>query len=202
MKMTPKKIAVIAVLAIIAIIAAIFLAKPGASGTVKIVNANTVSDSTIRFNDKELKPLAGTASDYSLAPGDYTLKVTASGYTPFSTHFTVHKGDTLTVNVTLKPKSDPTIKSIGQIVFPPSTPSNMSVVNTVYFYNKTWAIVTIKTPDGNEGVIVAQYSASNSVWNVVLGPGTLFLQSDVQSLPSDVAKNMESYVDTSGGEGE
>lgn len=197
--MTPKKIFVLSILVVIAV-AALFLVRPASAGTVKLSNTDAIEGLSVRFNDKHIDPEKGSSTTYSLPVGSYTLQATATGYTPFTARFTVHKKDTLTINITLKPTTDPTIQTIGQIILPSSAPSNMSITNTTYFYNKTWAVIAVKIPDGDTGVMATQYNAADGTWLTKLGPGTLFAQSDVQTLPSAVATYMEQYVDTSGGE--
>jgi hypothetical protein len=62
---------------------------------------------------------------------------------------------------------------------------NFNITSTHYFDNQQWVVVSVSTiPDNNGAVLVLQ--KLNGSYQVVLGPGTLFSSSDVQSMPASV----------------
>jgi hypothetical protein len=67
----------------------------------------------------------------------------------------------------------------------PAVGKNFKVLRATYFNNKQWVVVVVSgIPDNDNAVLILQ--ELNGVYRVVLGPGTLFPSSSVQSMPLDV----------------
>lgn|GEM_PF-977321 len=65
-----------------------------------------------------------------------------------------------------------------------------TITQTAYFETNTWAVATITNSDGsNTSYIVLQ--KVNGVFQVILGPGTAFAQSDNNQLPASVQQYLQ-----------
>jgi hypothetical protein len=74
------------------------------------------------------------------------------------------------------PNSATTIPQIGK---------DFEISSTHYLDNKQWVIASVKhLPDMNAATLVLQ--KQHSIYVVVLGPGTIFSASDIQTAPPEV----------------
>jgi hypothetical protein len=86
----------------------------------------------------------------------------------------------------------PLAGTISQSIIPPQSKGilpvvgkNFNITSTHYLDNRQWVVVSVSSiPDNNSAVLVLQELDGN--YQVVLGPGTLFLASDVQFMPTEV----------------
>lgn len=160
---------------------------------------------TIELQLPDLKSLSAKLDNKALAirnadttisttPGKHTLDVSKSGYHSFSTAFTVTAGQTTVVNVTMQLTNPPSSAQSAPQNIQASLEQALSgfdIQNVVYFYNNTWAFVTLSAGDGNNGIAVASYDSSTGKWTMALGPGTGFTSDDVKGLPSNVVTYMK-----------
>lgn len=177
-------IGVIGILALILMIAAI--GKSQTTGNLQIdFNTPDQTGLVATLNNKPFL-ISGLRASYELKAGNYHLVVNKPGYTAFATDFSVSHAKTTTVNVTLTRSFEPTLTTSDQIDIPDVTISNITIINTVYFYDKTWAFVKIRTADGNNAHVVVRYDDVGQKWEVMAGPGTIFSQTTLAGVPSDV----------------
>lgn len=130
----------------------------------------------------------------STSPGKHTLNVSKTGYHMFATTFTVTVNQTTVVNIAMQLTNPPSSSaSSSQHIQASLTQAlnGFTIQKVVYFYDNTWAFVSVAASDGNNGILVASYSSKTDAWSVVLGPGTGFTASDVQGLPSNVVDYMK-----------
>lgn len=155
-------------------------------------NTSSIRDASIQFNGEEIKPAEskGNQATYYLKKGEYTIRVSQDGYKPFGTTFSVTSGQSVSINIQLDLDSDPTITSPTQIK---GLGSDITISDVHYFYNKTWAVMSVSTANTDPAILAARYSPAQHSWSIVLGPGTLFSVDDTAALPSQVA----SYLNTS-----
>ncbi len=66
--------------------------------------------------------------------------------------------------------------------------------NTHYFYNKQWAVTLVVPTKSNADSPTVVLKRVNSLYQVVLGPGTAFSSSSITSLPV----NVSSFLNTEG----
>lgn len=173
------------------------------SGTVTLsYNTSDISNTLVHFNNQTIAPKATTTKSqtYSLTPGSYDVAVNNPGYNSFSTHFTVAARQNIIINIYMNLATTPSITSVQQLPLSSSLAATMSITNVIYFYNQTWAVVTIQDNNGNTGVIVVTYRAASATWAATLGPGTTFNAISIQALPSDVQQDLISnnYVNVEG----
>jgi hypothetical protein len=164
----------------------------GKKGTVRVMfNLPDTSQLNVTLNDKPLK-ITGVDQTVTLSATKYSFKATRPGYNAFTTSFTLKDGAHLTLNVTMQrdqSKQD-TLTTPEQIPSIDTTVANMSVTDVQYFYQKTWAFVTLQQ-DGNTAYAVVKYNPQSADWDVFSGPGTSFSSSSVQGAPSDVFNYMQ-----------
>lgn len=194
-----------AALAVIGIIAALAVSSLGQpqTGTVHIsYNTNTLPNSAITFNGKSY-PAAGNVNQtvtYNLPHGNYSLAIRLAGYKSFSTSFSLATGSTIVVTAHLSLSSDPTIHDLGQITG--LTNSALIVQSINYYYNQTWTTITVQASatDTDTAVIVASYTPATASWQLRLGPGTYFQNSDISNLPQQVQNYLQAnnYVNSGG----
>lgn len=143
--------------------------------------------------------IKGLNAEYRLHRGTQDLVISKTGYKTTSTKFNVTPG---TSAVTIKPVGvtprDTTIAtsqlaaSLAAVI-----PSSFFVQQSQFFYSNTWAVVTIDNQQQDTAILVANYVGGSIGWKIVLGPGTLFSQSDMTKVPPDVATYMseQNYID-------
>jgi len=71
----------------------------------------------------------------------------------------------------------------------PQENKDFTITDLHYFGGRAWVVATVKQKDaGNDGSAVLVLKSSSGSYDVVLGPGTAFPKSYLQSLPSDVGQ--------------
>ncbi len=126
--------------------------------------------------------------------GKHTLDISKSDYHSFATTFTVTAGQTTVVNVTMQLIHPPTAAESSTQQIQASLVQalhDFAIQKIIYFYDNTWAFVTLSAGDGNNGIAVASYDSSTGKWTMQLGPGTGFTSDDVRGLPSNVVTYMK-----------
>ena len=170
------------------------------------------SGAAISFNGNYIKPKANDSYVYNLRSGNVLLAVTEPGFANFSTSFELNPGQTININVNLKPSSKPSATDLSKIVLSTSSvsastlasqysPSATATAN--YFDNNTWAYVTVDTM-GGPGVayFILQYNETLGRWVIVSGPlddsGNV---GGLNALPQDMQQYLKSKGDYSGNGG-
>jgi hypothetical protein len=125
-----------------------------------------------------------------LKAGHHSLELDKLGYYQFTTDFTVVQGQPVTINAIMRRSVDSTINSASQIEGLAEAAPNSKLTNIVYFYDKTWAVVTVNS-NGNSGTLVVYFDDSAQNWKIILGPGTLFSNTSMGGLPNDVVTYMQ-----------
>jgi hypothetical protein len=160
-------------------------------GTVRIMfNLPDTSQLHAALNNK---PLTITTLDQTVTLGaaKYSLTATRPGYKTFTTTFTVEGGAHITLNVAMqRDQKQQSTLAPNQIPAIHDTVADMSVTDAQYFYQKTWAFVTLQQ-DGNTAYAVIKYNSQTNDWDVFSGPGTLFSNNDLQGAPADVFNYMQ-----------
>lgn len=135
--------------------------------------------------------VTGIQDSYTLHDGSYTLDIKKAGYNEFTTTIDIKTGSNFLINVPFQlsstpPKiSAPTLSSLGV------KQAGVQITGINYFNNSSWAVLNLSL-DGSDGaVLVAQYDAATESWISALGPGTSFLPSAVQVLPSSVQQYLQ-----------
>ena len=171
-------------------------------GTVKLVlNVTDSHGLAVKFNGQTSKE---TGTTYHIKPGDYTIVVSKPGFKDFSMQFSLNKSQPVTINVRLPLSSDSTITDVAQLAIPNIAGiPDIQIGGVQYFYDKTWAVVTLQSSVTDTAQVVVQYDAPSAAWHTTLGPGTLFDPFDVQKLPPQVAGylNANNFVTPGGGGG-
>jgi hypothetical protein len=68
---------------------------------------------------------------------------------------------------------------------------DFTIQSTQYFNNQQWAVVLVSSvPDNNNAILVLEKLNGN--YQVVLGPGTSFSTTDIQTMPSNVISYLTS----------
>lgn len=179
--------------------------KQSATGTLLIqLKITDTTDLTAKLNNKNIALDPQSNNPQTLAPGDYSLTITKPGYKDFSSHFTVVKDQTTQVTVSLtRTTPTPTQPTTPGNKIPDATGVNtdFTIVNSVYFYDKTWAFSTVNLPDGTSAYVVLHYNDNAKAWQTAVEPGTIFPAESVASLPADVLSYMQqnNYILDSGG---
>jgi hypothetical protein len=165
---------------------------PNSKGTVRIIfNLADTSQLNVTLNNKPLK-ITDVDQTVTLDAAKYSFKATRPGYNAFTTTFTLQRSAHITLNITMqRDKSQQSaLTTPSQIPSINTTVANMSVTDVQYFYQKTWAFVTLQQ-DGNTAYAVVKYNPQTTDWDVFSGPGTIFSSSDMQDAPSDVFNYMQ-----------
>lgn len=177
-------------------------------GTMKLV-ASGIADGTgltISLNSSPFTAKSFISSgsfSKSLPAGSYTIQATEPGFKSFSTQFTINWDRSTIIEVSLPPNTDTTITSWSQVQSKGDpaqwdTPAQyitnpnptITITNVVYFYNKTWALIT--TYDGSQyGYEMAKYDPQKSVWIGVAETTQFFSNDNVYSMPSEVQTYLE-----------
>lgn len=174
----------------------------GASGQGTVVVAyspTTVVGLTISFDGKQ-QLLHLSPATYHLTAGNHALKITAIGYKPFSKTVPVAKGQTVQVNAQLQPVQSitaATAPSNATIVLPDDLQGlSITVLDTRYFYNNSWAVLHVNTPDDDNVVLVLQLDASSGKWQTAAGPAIGFDPVVAGDLPALIQQylNDNNYV--------
>ncbi len=156
---------------------------PSANVTIQYRAGLDTSNTKVRFNDMEVVSTKDTT--YVLKPGSYELKISKPGYQDFSTNFTLEESQVMLINAQLEPTAEPAIVDASQLSLYEGI-TNAQVLDTQYFYDKTWAVVTLNTSDETNTVVVAKFNAATNAWETILGPGVAFNYEDAQQLPPQV----------------
>lgn len=183
-----KRVLWLAIAVIILIVGyAIFAKIYNAHGNVVITfNLPDTDNLQVALNNKSL-PISGLSSNHQLRAGRYTLKATKTGYDTFNTSFTVKSGQQQLISITMQRpavNSDQD-KAAMEKKLDQSFP-NATITMAQFFYQNTWAFIKLQTPDGNNAMAIEQYDAKSQTWNTIQGPGTLFDQTILPNLPTDV----------------
>ena len=171
------------------------------SGTME-VTINNLPDQNGLVVSLNQKPLTNVSPDSTgafseeLSGGTYTLQVNKPGYKAFSAQFSITPSQTTLINVNPQPIADTTITNWSQVhasdpvqfddapTGSGTSPSPaVSIVNVQYFYNKTWAFLTVN--DGSAyGYEVAQYNFQTNSWVGIAGTSQYFSNYYVNEMPS------------------
>lgn len=177
-------------------------------GSVELM-ASGIADSnglTISLNGTPLaigKFVSSGSLSKSLPSGSFDLKATKPGFKPFSVQFTVASPRATIVSVSLQPTIDTTIDSWDQVQAKGDpaqweTPTQfitnpnpiITITNVVYFYNKTWALIT--TYDGTQyGYEIARYDFQRNTWVGTAATTQFFSNTDVYNTPLQFQKYLE-----------
>lgn len=123
---------------------------------------------------------------YSIKTGsNIRIVIESPGYETLSTSFSAKANETIHVRADLKPTRTQPLNNLAQLNLATSLPAGTSF-RAVYFYNETWAYITLTNPITDPAVVIAQYSPSSDKWKVILGPGTGFDESETGVLPNAV----------------
>jgi hypothetical protein len=197
MKSPTKTFLIIPALCVVAIIFAIYLSKQ--TGTVSVTsNLVSTKGETVTFNGKTYST-NGKSFSYKLHRGNYQVKITVPGYQAFSSQFSLKTDQNIIVNASINLGYTPSISNISQIDTGNQSLSNSQLVGVDYFYSNLWAVVTL-TADGENGVLVAEYSPAAKEWGSIVGPGTLFTPDSVDILPTLIQSYLinQGYVNGEG----
>lgn len=191
--MNMKKLLIIGapILVIIAILLGL-TAHSRQTGSVQIIFSLPDQDNiTATLNDK---PLAITSAQktYQLRTGSYKLVVKKPNYKDFTANFTVAANDSLVITASMQRAvaTTPTTATAAIQKDMTNTLGDAQITGVTFFYNNTWAFITASS-DGNGAYIVAHYDDVYNTWQATVGPGTLFLQSQLSGLPTDVVNYMQ-----------
>jgi hypothetical protein len=147
-------------------------------------NVASTQGVTVTFNGHSIVP--SSPNTYLLKPGIYSLAIAGEGYSPFAAHLNLKAQQKFVVSVQLSLNSDSTIQNIAQLNLPNGQNiPGASITAINYFYNQTWAVVSLQA-EGSSAVVVVEYSVVADTWTTILGPGTAFTQANSQDLPSKV----------------
>jgi hypothetical protein len=154
---------------------------------------------SLKLNNQS-KEVMNLNPSYQVAAGTYHLDVSKPGYKDFSSDLTVDTGLATHINITMQRTVIPPASGLDNRVKTDVQIPGLNITATEYFYDKTWAFVTIQTSEGNVGFLVTKYDDTAGTWRTVMGPGTSFDPGDVASLPNDVATYMKqnNYVPEGG----
>jgi hypothetical protein len=152
------------------------------------------SSLSLSINSKNYQPVS-LADNYTLHRGTYTVRVTKTGYQPFSAGFSIKTGQTVIVNADLVAEVTPPALSLsttytsgsvgpGAPTLASTLPSTTTIDALAYFYGQTWAVLTLDQHTGI-GIIVcvAQYQTASHAWVVAVQPDDDFSSNSVASLP-------------------
>ncbi len=198
-----KKLLVVVVGIVLLIVAVIGLqASHGSVKTGTLTIAFKLPDHdglSLKLNNQS-KEVTSLNPSYQVAGGAYHLDISKPGYKDFSTDITVSNGLATNVAVALQRTTIPPTSGLDSRVKTDVQIPGLTITATEYFYDKTWAFVTIQTSEGNVGFLVSKYDDSANTWRTVMGPGTSFDAGDVATLPNDVATYMKqnNYVPEGG----
>lgn len=169
------------------------------TGTVKLVlHPAAITNVTATLNNKPIT-LNTTTTNYTLKAGTYTLVVTKTGYNSFSQQFILGANHSLVININLRidaptPTSTPSNTAPAAQTPIGTTIQDRQIIDTVYFANSTWAFVNTTRSDGAIAFFIIQYDGASQTWNTAFGPGTIFPQSNLSILPTD----MQAYLQNNG----
>jgi hypothetical protein len=186
------------VVAIIVLIVIILFTHSNKSGTLQLsLNLPDYQNLSVKLNNQKLA-VDQLQSQDSLTKGSYTLNISKPNYKNFSEQFTIASGQTVLINVNLVRSINTAVNSWSQIKSANILAPGATITQTVYFYQQTWAFLTIQLY-GQQAFVVTKYDDSSSQWVAVLGPGTFFTSANVSSLPSDVVNYMNNNNYVAGG---
>jgi hypothetical protein len=142
---------------------------------------------TARFNGKVTKPAKGTT--YNLNPADYTLKLSGDGYKDFTSKFSLKAGQTLLINVNVQPSNPASVDvtSAAQIDYlPAGIAGAATITSTKYFYDNTWVVLTVDTPEDSGLFLVANYKGDTQSWVSIVDPTVIFDATTASRLPAEI----------------
>jgi hypothetical protein len=169
-------------------------------GTVVIVySPTTITGLSITFDGKQ-QQLNIPPATYHLSPGNHALKIHAVGYKVFSKTVPVTKGQTVQVNAQLQPVqaiTSTTAPNSSTIILPDGLQgSGVTVLDTQYFYNNSWAVLHVDTPADSNVPLILQLDPASGKWQTVAGPAVGFDSDTVGNLPALIQQylNDNDYV--------
>lgn len=137
--------------------------------------------------------ITGQQATYKLHSGEKKLHITKPGYKQFSKDFSLQTGQTLVITVNMQPNklvSPSEATSQLKQSFLGSLPADFSVRQADYFYDTTWVVAEVVIGDSNTALLVGEREKNGDTWEIILGPGTLFTNANIQDLPSAVSARM------------
>ncbi|HSX43005.1 MAG TPA: PEGA domain-containing protein [Candidatus Saccharimonadales bacterium] len=161
-------------------------------GTVSITyNPSPISELSIAFDGTERDPATSPAS-YKLSTGNHKLVMSAPGYETFSVTVHVTAQQTVTVNAQLHLKNTAPVTSSDQIILP-DTIHGAQILDTQYFYNKSWAIVRANTTEDTNLILILQFDTSSNKWITAIDPATIFEGSAIANLPALIQQYLNDH---------
>jgi hypothetical protein len=181
----PMIITVVIVVILAAILATIYTNVNNRRGELDVIlQLQDTNGLSLKIDGQE-QTVTDTQPVYALKPGDHTISISKSGYKDFSADFTIKNKETITINATMTRTEAGTpevsSKAIVNVDIPGST-----ITESHYFYQKTWAVIHLRSPDGNTAWVVYRYDDDSSAWIAEAGPGTVFEQESLDGLPQSV----------------
>lgn len=167
----PLLIATIAVIIVLVLSVGFTLRRhrPPSRGTVTIqYTPADASNVSISISNRQQKTGASPVK-YTLAPGSYSLKITAPGYRDFTATVPVTYNQTTLVNAQLQQTKQATITSPSQLSLPANV-GTVTILAVQYYYNNSWAVARINTTYDSDAALVVQYDQASGTWKTVIGP--------------------------------
>jgi hypothetical protein len=152
------------------------------------VNAPDSENMTVRINQARVAD-DSLQENYRVHPGSQSLTIEKPGYEKFTVQFTVKRNRTVVINANLKSAVTTSVEDRATQLTQYLAARNYAVQSLQYFYDNTWAFVTIDV-GGDTGHAVVKYVSTTNTWKFALSPGSFFSSSDVGDLPKDVVNYM------------
>jgi len=186
------------IIAIAVLVVVILLTHSKGPSTLQLnLNLPDYQNLSVKLNSQPLA-ISQAQTTENLKKGFYTLNISKPNYKNFSTQFTISDGQTVLVNAVLMRLINTAVVSWSQISSANTLAPGATLVQATYFYQQTWAFLTI-TSNGEQGYAVVKYNDLSNQWQVVLGPGTYFTSAGVATLPTNVANFMNNNNYVAGG---
>lgn len=182
---------------LIAIVGIVLQRKSTSSTGTVAINLNVPDQNYMKatLNGENFK-ITGQNDTYQLRPKDYTLVIEKTGYKKFQATFTVVKDQTVTITAKLERNATPAALNTTMVAADNTDISIGKILSSKYFYDNTWAVISVETDGGNSGIVVMNYNDASKRWYTILGPDTVFSTESMQAVPSDVSDylNQNNYV--------
>jgi hypothetical protein len=83
-----------------------------------------------------------------------------------------------------------TLVTSGGVSELPTPEVDFKLDDTAYFENNTWVVSSVVPLNNAFNPSIVVMKKQSGVFQVVLGPGSAFIQSDLQNVPASVANNL------------
>jgi hypothetical protein len=148
---------------------------------------------TAAFNGKVTKAAKGTT--YNLDPASYTAKISKPGYKDFTSKFSLKAGQTVLINVNLQLANPASadVTNVTQIDYlPAGIAGAATITSTKYFYDNTWVVLTVDTPDDSGLFLIANYKGDTQTWVSMIDPTLVFDTNTASRLPTEIQQYLTS----------